>query len=120
MCGVPIADEHRHVVNVESRRLLCACVPCSLLFTRTAPDAATTAPSRTATAAAQSSTTQQWERLQVPVGMAFFFHNSALGRVVAQYPSPAGATESLLDLDAWDTIVARTRSRPRWSRTSRR
>jgi hypothetical protein len=47
-----------------------------------------------------------WDRLQVPVGMAFFFHNSGLGRVVAQYPSPAGATESLLDLAAWEEVVA--------------
>ncbi len=38
--------------------------------------------------------------------MAFFFHNSSLGRVAAFYPSPAGATESLLALDAWDALVA--------------
>jgi hypothetical protein len=35
------------------------------------------------------------------VGTAFFFVNSDLDRVVACYPSPAGATESLLDLAAW-------------------
>jgi hypothetical protein len=37
--------------------------------------------------------------------MAFFFFNSMLGRIVAQYPSPAGATESLLDLSAWDAVT---------------
>jgi hypothetical protein len=36
--------------------------------------------------------------------MAFFFKNSAEERVVAFYPSPAGATESLLPLDAWDRL----------------
>lgn len=36
--------------------------------------------------------------------MAFFFFNSALDRSVASYPSPAGATESLLSLDAWDAM----------------
>jgi len=35
---------------------------------------------------------------------AFFFHNSALGRTVAFYPGPAGATESELDLQAWADI----------------
>jgi hypothetical protein len=45
-----------------------------------------------------------WEALQIPVGVAFFFTNSALGRTVAFYPGPAGATESELDLDAWNAI----------------
>ena len=45
--------------------------------------------------------------------MAFFFHNSVLGRIVAQYPSPAGATESLLDLAAWDAIAAANPLAPR-------
>ena len=33
--------------------------------------------------------------------MVFFLHNSMRGAVVACYPSPAGATESELSLDAW-------------------
>jgi hypothetical protein len=33
--------------------------------------------------------------------MAFFFRNSAAARVVAYYPGPMGATESLLDLADW-------------------
>jgi hypothetical protein len=45
-----------------------------------------------------------WERLQIPVEMAFFFRNSALERVVAFYPSPMGATESRLDLSAWQEM----------------
>ena len=48
----------------------------------------------------------QWDELQIPVGLAFFFPNSALGRTVAFYPGPAGATESELPLGAWDAIVA--------------
>ena len=51
-----------------------------------------------------------WEALQIPVGLAFFFRNSALDRTVAFYPGPAGATESELDLDAWNAI---TRADPR-------
>ena len=46
-----------------------------------------------------------WLSFQIPVGMAFFFHSTAAGRVTAFYPSPAGATESLLDLEAWDGLV---------------
>ena len=45
-----------------------------------------------------------WEALQIPVGLAFFFHNSDMDKTVAFYPGPAGATESELDLEAWSTI----------------
>jgi Family of unknown function (DUF5947) len=107
MCGAGLVDEHQHVVNVDSRRLLCTCRACYLLFTqegagrrnyRAVPDRYLVDPDVELTDAL-------WDQLQLPVGMAFFFHNSALGRIVAQYPSPAGATESLLDLAAWDAVV---------------
>lgn len=42
----------------------------------------------------------------LPIQLAFFFHSTPDGRLIALYPSPAGATESTLPLDAWDSIVA--------------
>jgi Family of unknown function (DUF5947) len=50
-------------------------------------------------------TDTQWESLLIPINMAFFFVSSVEGKVVALYPSPAGAVESLLSLDAWSEIV---------------
>jgi hypothetical protein len=47
-----------------------------------------------------------WESLQLPIDMAFIFHASPEGRPIALYPGPAGATESLLDLDGWQQLVA--------------
>jgi hypothetical protein len=46
-----------------------------------------------------------WENLLIPINMAFFFTNSLEDSVHALYPSPAGATESLLTLEAWTEIV---------------
>ena len=46
-----------------------------------------------------------WESLLIPINMAFFFFSSTHGRMVTLYPSPAGAIESLLPLDAWTDIV---------------
>ena len=43
----------------------------------------------------------RWESLHIPINLAFFFHCSPLGKVVALYPSPAGPIESLLTLEAW-------------------
>jgi hypothetical protein len=104
MCTAPIHEHgHSHVVHLEQRSLLCTCRPCALLFTergaargryRAVPDRYLRDPDFTFTEA-------QWDELQIPVRMAFFFHNSDLDRPLAFYPSPAGATESLLPLDAW-------------------
>ena len=108
MCGEGIADEHSHVVNVAKRNLMCTCRACYLLFTpegaslgniRAVPDRYTYDPGF-------QIDRWQWEQLQIPVGMAFFFHNSSAGKTVAFYPSPGGATESLLSIEVWDQIVA--------------
>jgi hypothetical protein len=108
MCGEDITDEHSHVVNVDSRSLMCTCRPCYLLFTHDGAGRGNyrAVPDRYLSDPEFQLSEGQWEQLQVPVAMAFFFYNSVLGRIVAQYPSPAGATESLLDLAAWDTIAA--------------
>jgi hypothetical protein len=42
----------------------------------------------------------------IPISLAFFSNSTPAGRVVALYPGPAGAAESMLRLDAWDEIAA--------------
>ena len=49
-------------------------------------------------------TDAEWDGLLIPINLAFFFQNSSDLRVSALYPSPAGATESLLPLEAWSSI----------------
>jgi hypothetical protein len=106
MCAEAIGGQHQHVVDLVSRGLLCTCRPCYLLFTaegaelryRAVPDRYLSFPGMTLDA-------REWDELEIPVGLAFFFENSLLGRTVAFYPGPAGATESELPLGAWDRIV---------------
>jgi Family of unknown function (DUF5947) len=43
---------------------------------------------------------------QIPIGLAFLMRSSVTDGVVAFYPSPAGATESELSLEAWEQLVA--------------
>jgi hypothetical protein len=45
----------------------------------------------------------------IPINLAFFYRDSAANRMIAMYPSPAGATESLLSLESWTEIVAQNR-----------
>jgi Family of unknown function (DUF5947) len=105
MCAEPIADEHQHVVNVPSRQLMCTCRACYLLFTDSHAELRYRAvPDRYLAFPDFALDRRAWAALQIPVGMAFFFNNSDLGRTVAFYPGPAGACESELDLDAWTAI----------------
>lgn len=105
MCSEAIADEHQHVVNVSGRQLMCVCRACYLLFTDSHADLRyRSVPDRYLAFPDFALDRRAWEALQIPVGVAFFFTNSALGRTVAFYPGPAGATESELDLDAWHAI----------------
>jgi hypothetical protein len=107
MCAQPIPDEHQHVVGLESRTLMCTCRGCYLLFSdqhatlryRAVPDRYYSFPDFVFDAAA-------WDELQIPVSLAVVVRNSVQDRVVAFYPSPAGATESELELAAWDRVLA--------------
>lgn len=105
MCSEPIRDEHQHVVNVAGRQLMCVCRACYLLFTDSEADLRYRAvPDRYLAFPGFALDRRAWEALQIPVGVAFFFTNSALERTVAFYPGPAGACESQLDMDAWNAI----------------
>lgn len=105
MCGERVPERHAHLVDIEQRSIDCACTACGLLFTRpggryrTVPDRVRHDPDAPLTGV-------EWAELGIPVGIAFFFVNSALGHVVASYPSPAGVTECELDLAGWDRLAA--------------
>jgi hypothetical protein len=108
MCAEPIADRHQHVVDVESRALMCTCRPCYLLFIDASADLRyRSVPERYLTFPTFELGRPQWDELEIPVGLAFFFINSKLGHTIAFYPGPAGATESELPLGAWDAVVDR-------------
>lgn len=113
LCAASLADtRHRHLVDVEKRALACACDPCAQLLDRSGSEGAQgrfrTVPGRYLRDAGHRIDEQAWERLGIPVGVAFFFRNSALDRLVALYPSPAGATESELDPESWQSVLAAT------------
>jgi hypothetical protein len=108
LCGAPVAADHGHLVAVETRALLCACRACWLLFRSegAAGERYRAVPCDVRRLPGAVVSDSQWDAVQVPVGLAFFFVNSALGRAVAFYPSPAGATECALPADAWSELLA--------------
>jgi len=103
LCGVPIPDRHRHLMNLDDRELMCACQACTILFGSKAASAGhyRLVPDRRLRLPGFELSDLTWEELRLPVEMAFFFRSSREERVMAYYPSPMGPTESQLRLDAW-------------------
>ncbi len=95
------------MVNLDSRVILCTCRACYLLFTHegAARGRYRAVPDRYRYDPAFTLSSEQWDTIGIPVQLAFFFMNSSLERVVAFYPSPAGATESLLPPETWQEIM---------------
>jgi hypothetical protein len=108
LCSEIIPDEHGHLVDLEARNLLCACKGCYLLFLSEGAGGThfKSVPDRYLDFSDIQLSPAQWDNLQIPVSVAFFFLNSSLGRVAAFYPGPAGATESELPLETWSEVSA--------------
>jgi Family of unknown function (DUF5947) len=97
LCSVALPEDHRHLLDLESEgALVCACTACSMLFER--PEA--TLGRYRAVPRLRPRRLEAPPPVEIPVGLAFFTKTG--GRVVAHYPSPAGATRWDLDVERWE------------------
>lgn len=107
LCSAEIPAYHRHLLELSKNTLVCVCRPCSILFGD--PSAGSgkyrLVPSRYLLLTDFQMTDEQWEELTIPVNMVYTFHSTQANRVMAFYPSPAGAIESELSLQGWDELV---------------
>jgi hypothetical protein len=107
LCGQPMSADHDHLIEPDAHRMLCACRACALLFAERVDGRYRTVPRGVRRQRDFVLDDRDWAELRLPIDMAFFYYSSTEARVVAMYPSPAGATESLLDLAAWPRLVVR-------------
>ena len=105
LCSAELPAEHEHLVEPAARQMVCACQACAILFSGKKSAKYRRVPRRIRYLSNFQLTDAQWENLTIPINMAFFFHSTAAEKVLALYPSPAGATESLLDFESWDDIL---------------
>ena len=103
LCAADVAADHPHLIEPGSRKLVCTCNACAILFSGMGQKYKRV-PQRVLALPDFHLSDGQWENLMVPINMVFFFRSTPDGRVVAFYPSPAGATESLLSLETWKDI----------------
>jgi hypothetical protein len=105
LCRTRLPDDHRHLLHLVERRIVCACEACWALHSGD-PEYRPTG-MRTVWLDGFDCDDEMWGRFQIPIGLAFLMRSTVSDGVVAFYPSPAGATESELDLEAWGELVAR-------------
>lgn len=103
LCGAPIPDEHRHLLHLAERRIVCSCEACWAM--RAGEGDYRPSGSRTLWLPDLEIPEEVWAGFQIPIGLAFFMNSSVTGCVVAMYPSPAGATESELHFESWARMV---------------
>ena len=99
LCGITIAERHRHLLHLVERRIACACESCWNV--RSGDPEYRPAGNRTLWLPDLDVPDDLWASFQIPIGLAFFMDSTVTACVVALYPSPGGATESELHFESW-------------------
>jgi hypothetical protein len=106
LCSVELSPVHQHLLDPKSRQIVCCCDGCAILFCGQAGAHYLRVPRRIRALSDFQMADLQWESLMIPINLAFFYRDGAAGKMMAMYPSPAGAIESLLSLESWAEIAA--------------
>jgi hypothetical protein len=106
LCSVALAPVHQHLLDPKKREIACSCDGCAVLFCGQAGAHYLRIPRRIRALADFQMPDLQWESLMIPINLAFFYRDTATDKVMAMYPSPAGAIESLLSLESWAEVAA--------------
>ena len=106
LCSAAIPATHRHLLELASRKAICACEPCALRFEGVEGGRFKLIPRDSRALADFKMSDGDWEGLALPIDLAFFYRASGDKKIRAMYPSPAGATESLLPLERWAALEA--------------
>jgi Family of unknown function (DUF5947) len=89
-----------------TQKIVCACDACALRFQDVVEGRFKLIPRDARVLPEFAMADADWENFALPINLAFFFYSTPRKKMMAYYPSPAGATESLLPLDAWETLVS--------------
>jgi hypothetical protein len=103
LCGTTIPEDHRHLLHLAERRIVCVCEACWGM--RGGEGDFRPTGQRTLWLERLDIPDDLWASFQIPIGLAFFMQSTVTDCVVAMYPSPAGATESELHFESWGRML---------------
>ena len=104
LCGIGIPDDHRHLLHLTERRIVCSCESCWAM--RSGEGDYRPTGNRTLWLPDLDVPDDLWASFQIPIGLAFFMDSTVTACVVALFPSPGGATESELHFESWSRMRA--------------
>jgi hypothetical protein len=104
LCAAFVPEEHPHLFESASARVICACGPCSLLFPQS--ERYQLIPREVRRLSALHFDDALWQSLAVPIDLVFFFQSSRDQTWSAVYPSPAGPMQSPIDDETWNDFAA--------------
>jgi hypothetical protein len=103
LCGIAIPADHRHLLHLVERRIVCTCETCWGM--RSGEGDYRPTGQRTLWLSELDVPDELWASFQIPIGLAFFMQSTVTACVVAMYPSAAGATESELHFESWSRML---------------
>ena len=106
LCALALAPEHPHLMELATRKIVCSCDPCAVLFSDQQGGRFKRIPRQGRYLPGFHLSDRQWEDLHIPIKLAFLFHHGLTGQIMALYPSPAGAIDAPLPLETWPDLVA--------------
>ena len=105
LCSLHLAPRHRHLVELATRQILCACDACALTFDGAVGARFKAIPRDVFSLEDLALSDGAWESLGLPINLAFILQRTGQDNRVAMYPSPAGVTEALITREAWETLA---------------
>jgi len=104
LCSAGLDSVHPHLLDRQSKQVVCACDACSILFSDQQDGKFARVPRKVRQLRDFAFTDLEWEQMLLPINMAFFLRDAS-GRIAVMYPSPAGAIESQIGCVDWDELV---------------
>jgi len=106
LCAAELGDEHSHLLEVGTHNLQCACEACVVLFSGNQNGRFRRIPRKSERWMDFQLSDEQWDALGIPISLAYFYHDTPRGHMIAAYPSPGGATEAALAQETWQLVAA--------------
>jgi len=104
-CRTVLHRQHRHVIELDAHRLLCACNACAAEVERSVLGPCRLIPESVRSAPEWAPSWERWDSFGMPLRLGFFLWLSRLARWVAVAPSPIGAVDVAVPSSAWSAYL---------------
>src|SRR6476469_8546012 len=82
LCDAELPSDHAHLLEVEPRRLACACEPCAILFSNQGAARYRRVPRLVRFLPEFRLPDETWQGLSLPIDLAFFVRSTPAGGII--------------------------------------